>query len=127
MDAEPKIELTPRQRRMIPLLLASSITDACARGKVSRKLVWQWMKDGHFKSELDRARNDPFNESLEKESRLTSKRPLISSWDGGRKTGGQCRAAERVLEYALKVRQMDELEKRVADLELALTGGMRRL
>ena len=123
MDAQA--ELTARQRRIIPFLLSHNIVDACRLARVSRKSVWEWMKEETFQDELKRARDKLFSDSLElikgNVEKAVSK--LVMLMDEAKKQDVQIRAAENILEYAVRLRQMQELEKRLEILEQAIGRG----
>jgi hypothetical protein len=123
MDAQP--ELTARQRRIIPFLLSHNIVDACRLARVSRKSVWEWMKEEGFQEELKRARDELFADSLELIRGNVEKavNKLVTLMEEAEKQDVQIRAAENILEYAVRLKQMEELEKRLEILEAAVGRG----
>jgi hypothetical protein len=123
MDVE--IELTPRQRRIIPYLLCHNITEACKLARVSRKALWEWQKEEEFQYELQKARDELFSGSLElitgNVEKAVSK--LLELMEAAEKQDVQVRCAEKILEFAVKLKQMEDLEKRLAILEQAIGRG----
>ena len=58
--------LSSRQVFFIPYLISSSsIEAACRRARVSKPTVYAWLKDKRFTEELQRQRQQVYNESLE--------------------------------------------------------------
>jgi hypothetical protein len=118
-------ELTARQRRIIPFLLCHNTVDACRLARVSRKSVWEWMKQEAFQEELKGARDRLFSDSLELIKGNVEKAvcKLVTLMEGAKKQDVQIRAAENILEYAVRLKQMEELEKRLEILEAAVGRG----
>ena len=53
-----KSDLTDRQLKAIPIIVASpTYTQGCRRAKVNRTTFYEWLKDPHFRAELDRQRD----------------------------------------------------------------------
>jgi putative insertion element HTH domain-containing protein len=64
--AEKYEKLSARQLSFLPLLLCSrSLEDACRRAKVSKVTAYKWMKNDRFKEELQRRRDELYEETLE--------------------------------------------------------------
>jgi len=102
-------ELSSRQLAMITLLIScSSIEEACRKGKISRPTVYSWLKNDAFKSELQRQRQEIYQEALEQlkagvkraVSKLTelvdSKKPEIAF-----------RASSQIISYAVKLKELE--------------------
>jgi hypothetical protein len=66
-------QLSPRQRRMIPLLLVDTVEAACIEGKTNRQTVYRWLKQEAFKQALKEARNEVFD-GLCNRSKRTARR-----------------------------------------------------
>ena len=94
---------------MIPLLISSSsIEEACRKGRISRATVYSWLKDPAFKRELERQRQEIYQEALEQlkagvkraVSKLTelvdSKKPEIA-----------LRASSQIISYAVKLKELE--------------------
>src|SRR4030095_15163060 len=56
--------LSPRQRRLIALLLSKTVVDACREAKVGRVTAYRWLKDEGFKKALQQAQDEVFNEAM---------------------------------------------------------------
>jgi len=111
--------LTDKQRRVIPFLLAApSIEEGCKRAKVSKATVYAWLKEDAFREKLRRQREEVVRGALETLKANTAKatETLVKLLDSD-KEGIQARAAEDVIEFAQRVIEHEELEKRVAALE----------
>ncbi|MDP2604573.1 MAG: phBC6A51 family helix-turn-helix protein [Deltaproteobacteria bacterium] len=125
MNTDQEIELTRRQRRIIPLLLSKSVTEACTEARVGRKTLYDWLKQEPFKNELGRARDELFSTAMDRLKANTEKAldKLITLMDSGEKDDTQVRCAQTVLEYSWKLKQTQDLEKRIEQLEQALGQG----
>ncbi|MGH7826449.1 MAG: IS630 transposase-related protein, partial [Candidatus Binatia bacterium] len=52
-------QLTDKQLRVIPFLLAaSSIEEGCKRTKISKATIYGWLKEEPFRAELRRGREE---------------------------------------------------------------------
>ncbi len=127
MSIEEQDELTRRQKRIIPLLLSKSVTDACKEAKIGRKTLYDWLKQDTFKDELERCRDELFAGAMSrlKANTETALDKLITLMDSSEKDDVQVRCAQTLLEYAWKLKQTEDLEKRIELLEQSLGRGTR--
>lgn len=119
------IELTPRQKRLIPFLLTHNIVDACKLARVSRKAHWEWMKEENFSLALRQARQELFEAALGKikVNMELAVDQLVLLMQQGEKEESRIRCAQTILEHGIKLRQLEDIERRLENLELALTRG----
>ena len=122
MTIDGEQELTRRQRRIIPLLLSKSVTEACKEARVGRKTLYDWLKQEHFKQELEGARDELFASAMDRLKASTEKalEKLIELMDSGEKDDSQIRCAQTLLEYAWRLKQSQDLERRIELLEEAV-------
>jgi len=125
MSIQGKDELTRRQKRIIPFLLSKSVTDACAEAHVGRKTLYEWLKQDAFRGELGRARDELFAAAMDRLKANAEKAldKLITLMDSGEKDDVQVRCAQTVLEYSWKLKQTQDLEKRIELIEAAIGQG----
>ena len=112
-------ELSERQRRVIPHLLAApSIEEACKRAHVSKATVYGWFKDETFSSELKRQRNAVIERALDslKANIAKATETLVKHLDSEHENIS-IRAAESIIEFTQKALEHEDLEKRIGALE----------
>ena len=122
IEREEEDEVTRRQMRIIPLLLSKSVTEACKEARVGRKTLYEWLKQDPFKNELERCRDELFSSAMDRLKANTEKAldKIITLMDSGEKDDVQVRCAQTLLEYAWKLKQSQDLEKRIELLEQSL-------
>jgi transposase len=112
-------ELSERQRRVIPHLLAApSIEEACKRAQVSKATVYGWFKDETFSSELKCQRDALINRALDslKANIAKATETLVKHLDSEHENIS-IRAAESIIEFTQKALEYEDLEKRIGALE----------
>lgn len=116
---ETEKKLTPAQRLTIEKLLTSgSVEDAANAAKVARSTIYRWMKDAAFVAEL-RSAEAVAVESLSRElvglGTLAASALRDALTDA--KISVRLRSAEVVIGNLLKLREIVEIEQRLAALE----------
>jgi hypothetical protein len=111
--------LTRKQRRAIPLILAEkSIDTGCRSAGIARQTFYRWLNDETFRGEYRRQQSRFFELAFE-----TMKRNVQ---EGADKLAGLLetdnphllrRVCRDVLDYALKMKEMTEVEARLDTLE----------
>jgi hypothetical protein len=94
-------ELTPRQKRVIPFLLAApSIEEGCKRAHVSKAAVYEWLKQEIFKGELKRQRDAITERALDslKANIAKATETLVKHLDSEHENIS-IRAAESIIEF----------------------------
>jgi hypothetical protein len=112
-------ELTEKQRRVIPYLLASPSTEeGCRRAKVSKAAVYEWLKDETFRNEFKRQRDAVIERALDslKSSIAKATQTLVKHLDSKRENIS-IRAAEDIIQFTQKAVEHEGLEKRIQALE----------
>ena len=112
-------ELTAKQMRVIPHLLAAPSTEAgCKRAKVSKAAVYEWLKDEVFRQGLKRQRDADIERALDslKANIAKATETLVKHLDSEHENIS-IRAAESIIEFTQKALEHEELEKRIEALE----------
>ena len=123
------VNLTRKQRRAIPLILAEKgIETGCRSAGIAKQTFYNWLKDETFRGEYQRQQSQLFDLAFD-----TVKRNVQ---DGADKLAGLLatsnpqllrRVCRDVLDYALKMKEMTEVEARFDVLErtVAQRGGRK--
>lgn len=114
--------ITARQRRALAVILAApNMEEAARRARVGRTTLYNWLQESAFKNELRRQQNEVFNSAI---ARLKS---LVGSAVNGlgdlvrAESESVRRAACRdILEAALKVKELHEIDERLTAIETRL-------
>jgi len=121
-QTEAEIKLTAKQGRAIPLIIDSaSYTEAAQKAGISRKTLWQWLKDPQFAAELDRQRREVVSEAFGILSQSITKAvetlaKLLDSADERTKR----LTANDIIGHILRHKEVDELENRITAIEQRL-------
>jgi Na+/phosphate symporter len=116
-------ELSARQRRTIPFIVASpTIVEGLEKAKLSRKTFYQWLEQPEFKKELDRQRNEVAKNALDTLTQSLAKAvdvlvKLLDSADDRLKR----LAANDILSHFLERKAIEDLDKRLAAIEQKLS------
>ncbi len=115
--------LSPTQRRAISALLTERNTrDAARAAKVAERTLWRWLADPMFRAELTRQEGEVIDQATR--SLLAMQGQALEVFDqvltsATATDANRLRAAEGVLDYLLKLRELATLEERVRKLEEA--------
>ena len=116
--------LTVRQLRVVPYLLeAPSIEEGCKRARVGKSTLYGWLKDPHFRDEVDRRRKEIVDLAFERLKANIAKaaETLVKHLDSEKETIS-IRAAESIIEFAQRAIEVEELEQRIGALEKTTRG-----
>jgi hypothetical protein len=125
--------LSARQRLALPVIAAEpTIEGAADKIGVTRKTVYEWLKQDAFKKALEEARKE-YVESGFRTLRLAAKRAaeqIVQHLDSGDEKVS-LRAAEDIIEFAKEFISLEDHERRIAQLEQRLEqaqaeSGLRR-
>jgi hypothetical protein len=118
------VKLTARQRRAIPLVLsARNIEEGCRTAKITTQTWYTWLREEGFKAEVDRQREVVISEALDRlKAAVNEAVERLTALMGAEEKNIRLRACERVLEYFLKTKEIEEIEQRVCELEKAIGG-----
>lgn len=115
-------KFTAHQVKALPLLLIYSNATVARELGVSESAIYSWLRGSKFKAELDRLRAETFDESLQRVrsaaalavDRLVA---LLDSED----SQIVCRAASKILDTSIKLKELFDVEERLAALEQAVS------
>ena len=122
-----KLSLTSRQRRGVTALLNErDLKTAAERVQVSERTLYRWLETPGFVAALRAAEGDALDAAARR--LLTLQDPAISviTWVMAEKSnsaGVRLKAAQMVLDYLLKLRELRTLELRLEALEKAVFSG----
>lgn len=121
--------LTSRQAQVLPFLVGEpSVEIACRKANISRETVYRWFRESTpFVEALKGQREVVLNDALDRLKGAGDKAvtALVGLLDSEQETIRE-RAAGRILDYLLKVREIQDIEGRVSSLERSLEGKERQ-
>jgi transposase-like protein len=120
------VTLTHKQEKAIMLLLQNKkIEEVAQELGISTKTLYRWLKQDVFKKRFVEVRQELFNEALDSLKTLTKQAidTLEDVIKNGTKETSRVTASKTVLELALRLKEVEELEKRVEELEKIVEGG----
>lgn len=120
-------KLTPKQEQAIRALLTSkNVGEAAVAAGVSERTLYRWLTDPAFRAALSVAEGDLLDAATRR--LLTLQDDAIGAFEDVL-TGGpdvtdtaRLRAAQAVLDYLLKLREMRSVEERLTALEAKVRG-----
>lgn len=117
-------ELSTAQHRLIAALLVSrNVREACKASKTPERTAWTWLQQPRFKAALASAEAGQIGESTRRLMTLTESavdvlKDVLQDKEAAHSV--RIRAAQLVIESALKLRELQNVEARLAALEAAL-------
>lgn len=116
-------QLSPKQQKLIEALLTcDTVLEACEVAKVASSTAYHWLQEPAFKAAYDEAKKAVFTQSLNAllsvpvDAIATLKRNLSAETPNAQ----QVAAAKILLEKAVDIYKVTELEARLSDLEAKL-------
>jgi len=112
-------KLTTKQRRAIAAILSSRTYDeAMTTARISRQTFYNWMKQPHFKAELDRQLNEltdgAFNQLKNAAGdAVDTLRTLLNS----ESENVRLRASQAIVDYVIKARELGDISARLDEIE----------
>ncbi len=121
--------LTQKQRRAIACLLSTrTIEDAAAQAKTSRRTLFRWLAEPAFRAALVEAEGDAIDQATRRLIGLQD--TAIDTFDAilcealtPKNAGAHLRAAQAILDYLLRLRELRNVEERLGELEKAVFYG----
>jgi hypothetical protein len=111
--------LSAKQLQAIPhIIVASSDKEGCAAAGISRNTFYKWLHEPKFKAELAARRNQVVNEALDvikghAGAAVEALVKLLKTDNEGLKR----QVANNVIEYVLKVKEIEDIEARLKAIE----------
>ncbi len=116
-NTEPN-RLKAKQRSLIPYLIAFSVNEACRQSGRSTSIVHRWLKQPEFRAALKQPQDEAFTDGITRiKGNVTKAVDVLTELLDCEDNQIRIRAAENVIEYAVKLNHNEELEKRINDLE----------
>ncbi len=112
-------ELTDRQLKAIPYLVSSpTLEEGRKKARVSKNALFTWLRDPVFKNELQRQRNVVITEALEilKGHLVKATESLVDLLETDSDSLRR-HVANDIIGHALKWKEIEDLEKRLCDVE----------
>ena len=127
-DAIDSAALTPMQEKLLSALVAEpEITAAAKSAGVGRSTAHRWLRQPGFMAELTKQRDASMTEALDTfkshAARATTALADLMSTDNERLRRQIC---NDILGHALKVRELEDIERRLALLENAMQNNNRK-
>jgi len=111
--------LTRKQLETIPHLIgARNLEEGRLKAKVSKSVLFKWLKDPVFTCELERARTVVINDALERlKAALSGAVEGLIDLTESDKDSIKYQACSKIVEHFLRIKELEELGDRVAALE----------
>ena len=111
-----------QQRAILALLSTKNVAEAAARAKVGKRTLWRWLGDPMFRASLAGAEADMLDAATRRllqlqEGAIETVQAIMQ--DGEANASVRLRAAQAVLDYLLKLRELRNVEQRLTALEMA--------
>lgn len=125
MNIENQDGLTPKQSKLIVLLLSKSITDAAKEMKLGRRTIYGWLGTEAFRTALENARAEVFSEGMNRIKGNLSEAVdvIVELMRVAEKDDSRIRAASIVIENARWLKTSEDFERRIEQLEMAVGRG----
>lgn len=123
--AENGSKLSAKQHRAITALLTSkSVTEAATATGQGERTIYRWLSEPAFRQALSAAEGDLIDVATRRllqlqGSALDTLEALLLGGDTDVSAGVRLRAAQVTLDHLLKLREMRDIEQRLAALEAA--------
>jgi len=112
--------LTGKQINAIPHLIASkTLKEGCKKAMISRKTLYEWLKDPVFKEELRAQRDVIIEEAIEdlKGNLTKATETLINLLKDTDSDSLKRYVAKDIIDYVMKARELGDLEERLVKVE----------
>ena len=116
-------QLSAQQQQAIRALLTTkNVAEAAKKTRVSLRTLWRWLGDPMFRVQLAGAEADMLDAATRRllqlqEGAIETVQAIMQ--DGETNASVRLRAAQAVLDYLLKLRELRNVEQRLTALEMA--------
>ena len=119
---EEQTKLTDRQIKAIPHLVASpTYTEGCKEAGINKTTLYKWLKDGQFKAELDRQRDEVAAEAFGVLSQsLTKAVEVLAGLLDNKDDRLKRLAAKDVIDFFVKHKETEDIDRRLTEVEKRL-------
>jgi transposase-like protein len=116
--------LSPQQSKAImALLTASSIAQAADEVGVTPKTLFKWLADPTFDAAYKAAKREAVGQAIARLQQLSGAAVMVLAQimvDKGKPASSRVAAASKILDTALKVVELEEIEARLSALETSI-------
>ena len=121
-DSEVPYRLSSRQKYSIPLILgARSIEEGCRTAGIAKRTWYNWMHEEGFREAVMSEREAVSSEALDRlKASLTAAVEGLTGLVDTEEKNIRLKSCTEVIHYFLKIRELDETERRLAALESAI-------
>lgn len=115
-------DLSRRQLKAIPIILqAKNITEGANNAGITRQTFYEWYQHPEFRAEFTRQRQEVIDLALHELKTLTGEAvDVLRNLLKAEGEGVRLRTALGVLEHVGKFIELEDLEKRISDIERSL-------
>lgn len=121
-----RTDLTVRQRRAIAALMQSrTVVEAARTAGVGYRTMYRWLDDPGFVAELRAATGAAVDQAVRRLADLSGQAvdTLADVMAGGDAPSARVQAANVTLSHMARLRELSEIERRIAELERLLGDG----
>ena len=123
MTEDDKNGISIKQAQALPVFASNSnIEEACGLVGISRNCFYDWMKQPHFKNELQKLRGE-LVEGAVSELKINARKAvstLVKLMERDDSPSVQRSAANDILNHTMKFQEIMEMEQRISALEQKL-------
>lgn len=109
-----------REKAIMALLTEPTVRQAAEKAGIGQATLFRWMQDPEFDEQYRTAKGLAFTQAINRLQQSTGKAVDTLNEvmdDGDAPPASRVSAAKTILELGIKVREQDEFEKRLAELE----------
>jgi len=124
-NSQESAKLTARQRKAIPIVLASrDIMEGCRTAGITTTTWYMWMtRNATFKAEVDHQREAVIREALDRlKAAISEAVEELTALMRAEEKNIRLRACGQVLDYFMKARELEDIERRLSALEKVIDG-----
>ena len=123
------VKLNNRQKHAIPLVLAArSIEEGCRAAGIAKRTWYNWMGDEALKEAVSLYREQVISDALDRlKSAVAFAVEGLTGLVEAEEKNIRLRACSEVIDYFMKAREIEELDRRVSALETAVLKEGRHL
>jgi hypothetical protein len=112
---------TKQQRAILALLSKKNVAEAAQQAKVGERTLWRWLGDPMFRVYLAGAEADMLDAATRRllqlhDGAIETLQAIVQ--DSEANAGVRLRAAQAMLDYLLKLRELRNVEQRLTALEM---------
>ena len=111
--------LTRKQQEAIPHLIgARSLEEGRRKARIAKATLYEWLKQETFQEALERQRQQVITEALERlKASVTQAVDVLVELMGAEELSIKLRTATTILEFALRVKEAEEIVERLGKVE----------